>query len=150
MALRRIVKGKVARRRVGHDLSRYLGMKRVRLPTVTRAVMWLTVAVLLVACETPFSRVAPKPATPQSIILQPGDLPGMHRCDTSGEVTAVLNDEKIRKSPAYEINATEWEQWKRQGAIAATFPDYGTTAADCAACAGSSTGWPRGRCGRRP
>ena len=129
---------------MGHDLSRYLGMKGVRPPTVTRAVMWLTVAVLLVACETPFSRVAPKPATPQSIILQPGDLPGMHRCDTSGEVTAVLNDEKIRKSPAYEMNATEWEQWKRQGAIAASFAVYGRTAADCAAASGSTTGAPQG------
>src|SRR5256884_8376046 len=144
MALRRIVKGKVARRRVGHDLSRYLGMKRVRLPTVTRAVMWLTVAVLLVACETPFSRVAPKPATPQSIILQPGDLPGMHRCDTSGEVTAVLNLEKIRKSPAYEMNATEWEQWKRQGGRPASFPVYGRAAAGCAAASRSTTRAPQG------
>src|SRR5438477_5329381 len=131
MALRRIVKGKIARRRVGHDLSRYLGMKRVRLPTVTRAVMWLTVAMLLVACETPFSRVAPKPATPQSIILQPGDLPGMHRCDTSGEVTAVLNDEKIRKSPAYDVNAAVWNQWKLQGAIAESFVVYDRTTEDC-------------------
>ena len=116
----------------------------VRLPTMTRAVMWLALAMLLVACETPYSRAAPKPATPQSIILQPGDLPGMHRCDTSGEVTAVLNDEKIRKSPAYEMNATEWEQWKRQGAIAASFAVYGRTAADCAAASGSTTGAPQG------
>src|SRR5439155_1061876 len=97
-----------------------------------------------VACETPSSRAAPKPATPQSIILQPGDLPGMHRCDTSGEVTAVLNLEKIRKSPAYDMNATEWEQWKRQGAIAASFAVYGRTAADCAAASGSTTGAPQG------
>src|SRR5438270_8086289 len=116
----------------------------VRLPTMTRAVMWLALAILLVACETPSSRAAPKPATPQSIILQPGDLPGMHRCDTSGEVTAVLNLEKIRKSPAYEMNATEWEQWKRQGAIAASFAVYGRTAADCAAASGSATGGPQG------
>src|SRR5207245_9548990 len=116
----------------------------VRLPTMTRAIMWLAVAMVLVACETPYSRAAPKPATPQSVILQPGDLPGMHRCDTSGEVTAVLNDEKIRKSPAYDMNATEWEQWKRQGAIAASFAVYGRTAADCAAASGSSTGAPQG------
>src|SRR5205814_8057230 len=68
----------------------------------------------------------------------------MHRCDASGEVTAVLNDEKIRKTPAYDMNATEWEQWKRQGAIAASFAVYGRTAADCAAASGSTAGAPQG------
>jgi hypothetical protein len=68
----------------------------------------------------------------------------MHRCDTSGEVTAVLDDEKNRRSPAYDINATEWEQWKRQGAIAAYFAVYGRTSADCAAASDSTTGAPQG------
>jgi len=111
---------------------------------MTRAAVWLAVGILLVACETPFSRTTPKPATPQSIILQPGDLPGMHRCATSGEVTAVLNDEKNRQSPAYDMNATEWQQWKRQGAIAASFAVYGRTPADCAAASDSTTGAPQG------
>ena len=105
--------------------------------------MWLAVATMLVACQAPFSRATPKPATPQSTILQPADLPGMHRCDTSGEVPAVLVDEKNRRSPAYDINATEWEQWKRQGAIGAYFAVYGRTAADCVAASDSSTGAPQ-------
>src|SRR5947208_1023371 len=144
MAIRRVVKWRVCGRARGPGSGALSSYGSVRLPTMTRAVMLLAVAMLLVACETPYSRAAPKPATPQSVILQPGDLPGMHRCDTSGEVTAVLNDEKIRKSPAYDVNAAEWEQWKRQGAIAASFAVYGRTAADCAAASGSTTGAPQG------
>jgi hypothetical protein len=77
-------------------------------------------------------------------MLQPGDVPGMLRCDTSGDVTAVLNDERNRRSPAYDMNATEWEQWKRQGAIDAYFAVYGQTSADCAAASDASTGAPPG------
>ena len=109
-----------------------------------RLLVWLAVAMTLVACQAPLSRATPTPPTPQSIILQPTDLPGMHRCDTSGEVTAVLDDEKNRRSPAYDINATEWEQWKRQGAVGAYFAVYGRTAADCLAASDSSTGAPQG------
>jgi hypothetical protein len=116
----------------------------VRLAAVNRAFLMLAAAIALVACQAPLSQATPKPATPQSIILQPGDLPGMHRCDTSGEVTTVLNDEKDRASPAYDTNATEWQQWKRQGAVDAYFAVYGRTTADCAAASDSSTGAPQG------
>ena len=112
---------------------------------MTRAVACLAIALALAACQPSPSRAAAKPATPQSLVLQPGDVPGMHRCDTSGEVSAVLNAEKARQSPAYYVNATEWQQWKRQGAVDAYFAVYGQTAADCAATSDSSTGAPRGR-----
>jgi len=68
----------------------------------------------------------------------------MHACDISGQVTAVLTDEKSRNSPLYDRNATEWQQWKRQGAIDAYFAVYGRTGADCAAASESSTGAPQG------
>ena len=120
-------------------LSRYQAVK-------SRAVLSLTVAVLLAACQSPFahSSTKPAPATPQSIILQPADLPGMHRCAMSGDVTAVLQDEKNQHSPAYDMNATEWQQWKRQGATDAYFAVFGKSAADCAAASDSSTGAPQG------
>jgi hypothetical protein len=109
-----------------------------------RTLVWLAVALVLTACGGPAGRVATKAATPQTVILQPADVPGMHRCDTSGDMNAVLTDEKNRHSPAYDINATEWAQWKRQGAVAAYFAVYGRTAADCAATTDSSTGAPKG------
>jgi hypothetical protein len=112
---------------------------------MTRAVAWLAIVLLAAACQAPFGRSAPKTATPQTIVLQPGDVPGMHRCDVSGDVTNVLNDEKARRSPAYDVNATEWEQWRRQGAVDAYFVVYGQTAGDCAAASDSSTGAPQGR-----
>jgi hypothetical protein len=127
-----------AREREPYDLSRYLAMKGGRF------FVWLSVALMLVACQAPLNRPTSKPATPQSLILQPTDLPGMHRCTASGEVTAVLDDEKNRKSPVYDVNATEWEQWKRQGAIGAYFAVYGRTPADCLAASDSTTGSPRG------
>lgn len=106
--------------------------------------VWLAVALLLAACQSPFAHPAAKAATPQSIVLQPGDLPGMTRCAVSGDVTAVLQDEKNKHSPAYDVNATEWEQWRRQGAVDAYLAVYGRSAADCAAASDSTTGAPPG------
>jgi hypothetical protein len=111
---------------------------------MTRAVACIAVVMALVACQSPLSRATPKPATPQSVVVQPGDVPGMQRCNNSGPVTKVLSDERTHASPAYDMNATEWEQWKRQGAIDAYFAVYGQSAADCAAAGDSSTGAPPG------
>lgn len=67
----------------------------------------------------------------------------MHKCDSSGEVNAVLQTEKQNGSPEYGVNATEWAQWKRQGASKAYFAVYGASPADCAAVTARSTGAPR-------
>lgn len=109
---------------------------------MTRAVVSLAVLLTLAACQAPAPHSAAKSATPKSISLQPGDVPGMQRCDITGDVIEVLNEEKARRSPAYDMNATEWEQWKQQGAVDAYFAVYGQTAADCAATSDSSTGAP--------
>jgi hypothetical protein len=106
---------------------------------------WVALAMVVAACQAPFSRSAPKGPTPQSVTLQPGDVPGMQRCDFSGDMTKVLSTEKSQGSPIYDMNATEWEQWKQQGAVDAYFGVYGQTAADCAAASDSSTGAPSGR-----
>ena len=111
---------------------------------MSRAVAWLAIVLLIAACQAPFGRSTPKAVTPQSIALQPGDVPGMHRCEVSGDVATVLDGEKTHRSPAYDVNATEWEQWKRQGAVDAYFVVYGQSIADCAAASDSSTGAPRG------
>ena len=111
---------------------------------MTRAFVWLAVVLVLVGCQSPLSRPAANAATPKSVAIQPADLPGMHACATSGDVTAVLKDEKQSGSLAYDHNATEWEQWKQQGAVDAYLAVYGRTAADCAAASDSSTGAPQG------
>ncbi len=111
---------------------------------MTRAVVWLAVAVLLAGCQVPFARASSRPPTAQSIALQPADVPGMHRCDVSGDVNAVLTVERNRNSPSYDMHATEWAQWKRQGAVDAYFAVFGLTAADCAAASDSTTGAPPG------
>src|SRR5215472_3386106 len=117
-----VVKTSVAGRHVGRTISRVIHLEKAfPLPTMTRPIVWIAIAVALVSCQAPLTSSAPKPGTPRSVILQPGDLPGMHGCDISGQVTAVLTDEKSRNSPLYERNATEWQQWKRQGAIDAYF-----------------------------
>jgi hypothetical protein len=110
----------------------------------TRRLAWLVFALLLAACQAPGTGESHSAATPRSITLQPGDVPGMQRCSTSGDVTTVLKDERSHGSPAYDINATEWEQWKRQGAVDAYFVVYARSAADCAAASDSSTGAPQG------
>jgi len=111
---------------------------------MTRALACLAVATVLAACQSPLGHTGANPVTPQSIALQPRDVPGMQRCDTSGDVTAVLKQEKAQQSLGYDMHATEWEQWKRQGAVDAYFAVYGRSAADCAAASGASSGAPTG------
>lgn len=111
---------------------------------MTRALAWLAVAVFVAGCQSPLAHASSKPVTPQTISLQPGDVPGMQRCATSGPLPAVLSQERTSGSPAYDMNATEWAQWKRQGAVDAYFAVYGRTRADCAAASDSTTGAPEG------
>jgi hypothetical protein len=110
-----------------------------------RAFAWLAFAPLLAvsACQAPQLAHKTQP-TPQSVALQLGDVPGMLRCDTSGDVESVLKSEKSEGSLAYNMNATEWEQWRRQGAVDAYFAVFGQSAADCATVSASGTGAPPG------
>ena len=122
--------------------SRYLVMKFPRW-TASRALAWVAVAMVMAGCQAPAGTAAGDTSpTPKSISLQPGDVPGMQRCAISGDVINVLGQEKATGSPAYAINATEWAQWKQQGATDAYFAVYGRTASDCAAASDSSTGAP--------
>ncbi|HET9780497.1 MAG TPA: hypothetical protein VFR33_01860 [Candidatus Dormibacteraeota bacterium] len=100
-------------------------------------------ALALAACQSP-QLTTPRGATPQTVSQQPGDVPGMQRCATSGEIKAVLAQERIEGSPAYNMHATEWEQWKQQGATDAYFAVFGASAADCAAVSAAGTGAPQG------
>jgi hypothetical protein len=99
---------------------------------------------MVAACQPADLAAKGKPATVESVALQPGDVSGLRRCSGSGDVEAVLRDEKSNDPAAYDLNATEWEQWKRQGASDAYFAIYGRTATDCAALSASSTGAPTG------
>lgn len=109
-----------------------------------RALAVVAAALAVGACQGPQGAAPAKPATPQSVTLQPGDVPGMQQCSSSGDVDSVLASEKIAGSPSWDRNATEWEQWRRQGATDAYFAVYGTSRADCAAASEAGTGAPRG------
>jgi hypothetical protein len=108
-----------------------------------RALAGLALGLALCACQGP-QAVGLHPATPQSVALQPGDVPAMQRCATTGAVDAVLQQEKADGSLDYDRHATEWEQWKQQGAKAAYFAVFGATVADCVAASAAGTGAPRG------
>lgn len=110
---------------------------------MTRLLACLAMALAVAGCQGPLAAQG-KAATPQSVVLQPGDVPGMQRCATTGDVNTVLQEEKVEGSLAYSMNATEWAQWKRQGATDAYFAVYGATPADCAAVSAAGTGAPRG------
>jgi len=110
---------------------------------MTRLVACLAMALAVAGCQGPQTTQA-RAATPQSVVLQPSDVPGMQRCSTTGDVNTVLQQEKSEGSLAYPMNATEWEQWQRQGATDAYFAVYGATAGDCAAVSAAGTGAPRG------
>jgi hypothetical protein len=108
-----------------------------------RVFAYATMIVAAAACSGPQAET-PRGATPQSVALQLADVPGMQRCATSGSVNTVLAEEKVEGSLAYDMHATEWEQWRQQGATDAYFAVFGASQADCAAASASGTGAPRG------
>lgn len=111
---------------------------------MARAVAALAVVLSLAACH-PSSAAQPRPlATPETVGLQPGDVVGLKRCEVSGDINTVLLQEKSSNPLAYDLNATEWEQWRTQGALQAYYAVYGRTAADCAALTQAGTGAPTG------
>ena len=109
-----------------------------------RALVGLVAILMAVGCQPPALTARDKPVTVQSIAPQPGDVSGLQRCTESGDVDEVLRDEKSKNPMAYDLNATEWEQWKTRGAFDAYFAVYGRTASDCAALSVSGTGAPTG------
>ena len=109
-----------------------------------RALLGLVVALAVVGCEPPGLIATDKPVTAQSIAPQPSDVNGLERCSGSGDVAAVLRNEKSNNPMAYDLNATEWAQWQRLGALDAYFAVYGRTDSDCDALSVSGTGAPSG------
>ncbi|HSS93160.1 MAG TPA: hypothetical protein VLR46_04120 [Candidatus Dormibacteraeota bacterium] len=109
-----------------------------------RALLGLVIVLAAVACQYSGPTAKGNPVTAESIALRSGDASGLQRCGGSGDVEAVLRGEKARDPMAYNLNATEWEQWKSQGASDAYFAVYGRTAADCDALSVSGAGAPSG------
>jgi len=109
-----------------------------------RVVLALTVLLAAVGCQAPSGAAQPKSPTPQMVALRQGDVAGMQRCAGSGDVVAVLADEKANNPAEYQINLTEWTQWKIRGATDAYVAIFGRTPADCASLSGSGTGTPPG------
>jgi hypothetical protein len=107
-------------------------------------VLGLVILLSLVGCQPPGLSVKEKPVTAQSIAPRPGDMSGLQRCSGSGDVDAVLRSEKSNNPMAYDLNFTEWQQWKNLGASDAYFTVYGRTATDCDALSVSGTGAPTG------
>jgi hypothetical protein len=101
---------------------------------------------VLMAAACQASTLSPKASapTPEGVALKPGDVAGLQMCSASGDVNAVLQDERSSDPTGYDLNATEWEQWRRQGASDAYVAVYGRTAADCGTMSGSGTGEPSG------
>ena len=109
-----------------------------------RALVGLVILLTAAGCQPSAVAAKEKPLTAQSVALQRGDVSGLQRCTASGDLEAVLLNEKSRNPTAYSHNATEWEQWKRLGASDAYFAAYGRTVADCDSLSGGGTGAPTG------
>jgi hypothetical protein len=108
---------------------------------MARILIGLVALLALVGCSP---AVQPKPVTAKSIALQPGDVAGLRGCDAGGDMQTVLSKEKTIDTFLYDQNATEWQQWKTQGATEAYFAVYGRTAADCEVFSATGNGAPHG------
>jgi hypothetical protein len=109
---------------------------------MARIFVGLVAVLTLVGCQPALAHA--KPATAQSIALQPSDVAGLQKCDGSGDLQTVLRKEQSTDHFGYVQNATEWEQWKTQGATEAYFAAYGRTSSDCDTLSTSGAGAPSG------
>ena len=109
-----------------------------------RAVLGLVLLLSVVGCQPPGLKAKDKPVTAQSIAPQPGDVSGLQRCSGSGDLETVLRSEKSSNPMAYDLNFTEWQQWKNLGASDAYFIVYGRTPVDCDSLSVVGTGAPSG------
>ncbi len=109
-----------------------------------RALLYVALLLVVAACQGPHSVAQQKPLTAESVTLQAKDVPGMLRCDASGDLDSVLRQEKSSGSASYQNNAYEWLLWKRAGATEGYLAVYGTSPADCSAVSGRSSGAPTG------
>ncbi len=107
---------------------------------VPRVLLGLALVAAIMSCSGPQRAAQPLTVTAETVALQQGDVSGMQRCDGSGDIDVVLQDERATNPTAYDMNAPEWTRWKRQGAIDAYFAVFGRTAADCAAVSGAGSG----------
>jgi hypothetical protein len=104
----------------------------------------LVLLLTVVGCQPPVLKAKDKPVTAQSIAPQPGDVYGLQRCSGGGDLEAVLRSEKSNNPMEYDLNFTEWQQWKNLGASDAYFTVYGRTAIDCNSLSVTGTGAPSG------
>ena len=111
---------------------------------MTRYCLVLTLILTLAGCQAPGASNQAKPETVATVALQPGDVANLQRCGESGSMDAVLQQERATNPMAYDLNATEWAQWRRQGALEAYYVVYGRTATDCASLTERGTGAPQG------
>jgi hypothetical protein len=111
---------------------------------VNRVLVGLVILLTAAGCQPSAVAAKEKPLTAQSVALQRGDVSGLERCTASGDLDAVLLNEKSKNPTGYSQNATEWEQWKKLGASDAYFAAYGRTVADCDSLSGSGSGAPTG------
>lgn len=111
---------------------------------IGRILLALVLVLPVAGCQASVSAAKSTPATVESVGLQPGDVAGFQRCSASGYVAAVIRGEKSTNPGESDLNATEWAQWRMQGASDAYFAAYGRTRSDCDALSASGTGAPFG------
>ena len=111
---------------------------------MSRVLLGLAVVVSAIGCSGPVRATHQETVTAENVALQQGDVSGMQRCDGSGDIDTVLQNQKSKDPIAYHENAAVWTRWKRQGATEAYLAVYGRTLRDCAAMEVLGSGAPTG------
>jgi hypothetical protein len=84
-------------------------------------------------------QVGATPASPASVAVQSSDARGLVRCDVSGDINHVLNQEKASNPSAYASTKREWDAAKSAGATAAYLTLYADQKARCAVISNTSS-----------
>jgi hypothetical protein len=98
----------------------------------------LVSALLVLAACGGGSSNAPAGPTPESVAVQASDLPsGLTRCDLSGDLDHFIAMEQTPDAQGAKTISDEWQQAKKNGAVAAYAALYTDSAAHCNAIKGS-------------
>ena len=85
---------------------------------------------VLAACGP--SGVSILAASAPSVSIQSSDAPkGLTRCSQSSDVDTFLKKTKSTDPSAYDTDNSEWQQAKKDGAVAGEFVFYAASTADC-------------------
>ncbi len=109
--------------------------------TIQRLPVAAALLIALVACQGPAARLPFSPPSPESVALQPGDLPNtLRECPGSGPIATYLSSIRSSQPDSYAQVSDAWTTFKQAGADAAAITAFTQDPKACSGALGAGQG----------